>query len=75
MTTLGRPGHRAHRRYSGRRSPKAFNISLFQELQRRTLSPIWQNLNDDPRWEEYLEFDGMYPARLDAIEYDPDLPE
>jgi tetratricopeptide (TPR) repeat protein len=47
----------------------------FQYLQRATFSPIWQNLHDDPRWAEYLEFNGMSPERLDAIEFNPDLPE
>ena len=47
----------------------------FQYLRRKTFSPTWQKLHDDPRWEEYLEFNGMYPARLDAIEFSPVLPE
>jgi len=47
----------------------------FQYLHRRTFSPVWQNLHDDPRWVEYREFNGTSPERLDAIEFDPDLPE
>jgi len=47
----------------------------FQYLHRRTFSPIWQNLHDDPRWVEYREFNGTSPERLDAIEFDPPLPE
>jgi len=47
----------------------------FQYLQRRTFSPIWQNLHDDPRWAEYLEFNGLSAERLDAIEFNPNLPE
>jgi len=47
----------------------------FQYLHRRTFSPVWQNLHDDPRWAEYLEFNGLSPERVDAIEFDPDLPE
>jgi tetratricopeptide (TPR) repeat protein len=47
----------------------------FQFLHRRTFSPIWQNLHDDPRWIEYREFNGTSPERLDAIEFDPPLPE
>jgi len=47
----------------------------FQHLHRRTFSPVWQNLHDDPRWAEYLEFNGMSAERLDAIEFDPKLPE
>jgi hypothetical protein len=47
----------------------------FQFLHRRTFSPVWQNLHDDPRWVEYREFNGTSPDRLDAIEFDPKLPE
>lgn len=47
----------------------------FRYLRRRTFSPIWQNLHDDPRWLEYREFNGTSAARLDAIEFDPVLPE
>ena len=47
----------------------------FQILRRQTFSPMWQNLHDDPRWVEYLEFNGMTAERLDAIEFDPVVPE
>ena len=47
----------------------------FQFLHRRTFSPVWQNLHDDPRWVEYREFNGTSPDRLYAIEFDPRLPE
>jgi TolB-like protein/thioredoxin-like negative regulator of GroEL len=47
----------------------------FQYLRMRSFSPIWNNLHDDPRWAEFLDFNGMAPERLDAIEFDPDLPE
>lgn len=47
----------------------------FQHLHRRTFSPVWQNLHDDPRWLEYREFNGTSAERLDAIDFDPDLPE
>jgi len=47
----------------------------FKYLQQRTFSPIWRKLHDDPRWLEYREFNGMSAERLDAIEFDPDLPE
>ena len=47
----------------------------FQFLHRETFSPIWRNLHDDPRWVEYREFNGTSPERLDAIKFDPDLPE
>ena len=47
----------------------------FQYLHRQTFSPVWKNLHDDPRWAEYREFNGMSQERLDAIEFDPSLPE
>ena len=53
----------------------AMAATKFQKLQRRTFSPIWRGLHDDPRWGEYLEFHDMSPERLDAIEFDPVLPE
>ena len=53
----------------------AMAATQFQYLHKRTFSPIWQNLHDDPRWLEYREFNGMSAGRLDAIEFDPDLPE
>lgn len=52
----------------------ALAATRFRFLHRRTFSPIWQNLHDDPRWDEYLDFNGMSAERLDAIEFDPDLP-
>ena len=53
----------------------AMAATQFRYLHRRTFSPIWQNLHDDPRWLEYREFNGTSAERLDAIVYDPDLPE
>ena len=47
----------------------------FQTLRRRIFSPVWRNLHDDPRWEEYLRFNNLSSERLDAIEFDPNLPE
>ena len=47
----------------------------FNYLQRRAFSPTWRNLHDDPRWLEWREAYGLSEARLDAIEFDPDLPE
>jgi len=47
----------------------------FSYLQRRTFSPVWQNLHDDPRWLEYRDFNGTSAERLDAIEFDSNLPE
>jgi len=47
----------------------------FSYLQRRTFSPVWQNLHDDPRWLEYRDFNGMSAERLDAIEFNSNLPE
>ena len=37
--------------------------------------PVWRKIVDDPRWLEYREVLGMSQARLDAIEFDPWLPE
>lgn len=37
--------------------------------------PVWRKIVDDPRWLEYREALGMSQARLDAIEFDPWLPE
>jgi TolB-like protein/Tfp pilus assembly protein PilF len=53
----------------------AMAATQFQYLRRRTFSPIWRNLHDDPRWLEFREFNGMSAKRLDAIEFDPNLPE
>lgn len=41
----------------------------------RPMNPAFRNLRDDPRWDEYLESIGMSSARLDAIDFDPVLPE
>jgi hypothetical protein len=38
-------------------------------------SPMYRNLYDDPRWEEFRESIGMSQERLDAIEFNPQLPE
>ncbi len=37
--------------------------------------PVFRNLHDDPRWDELRESIGMSAERLDAIEFNPDLPE
>ena len=37
--------------------------------------PVWREVRDDPRWLVYREAIGMSPERLDAIEFDPWLPE
>jgi hypothetical protein len=37
--------------------------------------PVWNKIVDDPRWLEYREALGMSQQRLDAIEFDPWLPE
>lgn len=47
----------------------------FNYLQRRAFSPTWRNLHDDPRWLEWRAAYGLAPARLDAIEFDPWLPD
>jgi len=39
------------------------------------LNPVWRRITDDPRWGEYREAIGMPQGRLDAIEFDPWLPE
>jgi tetratricopeptide (TPR) repeat protein len=56
---------------------KMFEMSAtnFQYLRRSTFSPIWRGLHDDPRWLEWRKFNRMSPERLDAIEFNPDLPE
>jgi tetratricopeptide (TPR) repeat protein len=38
-------------------------------------NPVWRKITDDPRWTEYREAIGMAQERLDAIEFDPWLPE
>ena len=40
-----------------------------------TIFPAFRNLRDDPRWDDWLESIGMSAERLDAIEFNPDLPE
>lgn len=37
--------------------------------------PEYRNLHDDPRWDEWRESIGRSAERLDAIAFDPDLPE
>lgn len=37
--------------------------------------PVFRNLHDDPRWDVWRESIGMSAARLDAIEFNPDLPQ
>ena len=37
--------------------------------------PVFRNLHDDPRWDEWRESIGMSAERLDAIEFNPELPE
>jgi len=56
---------------------KLFEMSAtkFQYLRRHTFSPVWRGLHDDPRWLEWREFNGMSPERLDAIEFNPNLPQ
>jgi len=38
-------------------------------------SPALGNLHDDPRWTEFRESIGMSEERLDAIEFNPQLPQ
>jgi len=37
--------------------------------------PVYQSLHDDPRWDAFRESIDMSAARLDAIEFDPVMPE
>jgi tetratricopeptide (TPR) repeat protein len=49
-----------------------------QDLIRARVSvfvPVFRNLHDDPRWDEWRESIGMSAERLDAIEFNPELPE
>jgi adenylate cyclase len=41
----------------------------------RIFSPVFRNLHDDPRWTEFRELIGMSEERLDAIDFDPKLPQ
>jgi len=41
----------------------------------RIFSPEFRNLHDDPRWTEFRQSIGMSEERLDAIEFNPQLPE
>jgi TolB-like protein/Tfp pilus assembly protein PilF len=47
----------------------------FIHLRSRAFSPIWQGLHDDPRWDAWRESIGISAERLDAIEFNPNLPE
>ena len=47
----------------------------FQYLKRQAFTPMFGNLHDDPRWLEFRAGYGLSPERLDAIEFDPELPE
>ena len=38
-------------------------------------NPVFRNLHDDPRWTEFRKSIGMSKERLDAIEFNPQLPE
>lgn len=42
---------------------------------RRIFMPIFDSLRGDPRWDAYRDSIGMSAARLDAIEFDPVMPE
>jgi len=43
--------------------------------QRLTRDPLFRALHNDPRWDAWLDSIGMSAERLDAIEFDPNLPE
>jgi TolB-like protein/cytochrome c-type biogenesis protein CcmH/NrfG len=53
--------------------PAAEHASYTDRLD--VLNPVWRKITDDPRWLEYREAIGMSRERLDAIEFDPWLPE
>ena len=38
-------------------------------------NPVWRKISDDPRWTEFRAAIGMQQERLDAIDFDPWLPE
>jgi len=46
-----------------------------QELSSRRLMPVYDSLRADPRWDELMESLGLSAERLEAIEFDPELPE
>jgi len=39
------------------------------------MNPVFRNLHGDARWDDILESTGYSPARLDAIDFDPQLPQ
>ncbi len=43
--------------------------------QRLTSVPLFRALHNDPRWDAWLDSIGMSAERLDAIEFNPNLPE
>jgi adenylate cyclase len=49
--------------------------SGFDDSRLHLFHPVWRELRDDPRWQDYRAALGMSQARLDAIEFDPWLPE
>jgi TolB-like protein len=53
--------------------PAAEHASYTDRLD--VFNPVWRKITDDPRWSEYREAIGMSQERLDAIEFDPWLPE
>ena len=44
-------------------------------VQGEVFSPALVNLHDDPRWTEFRESIGMSEERLDAIDFNPQLPQ
>ncbi len=53
--------------------PPSEHVSYTDRLD--VFNPVWRKITDDPRWTEYREAIGMSQERLDAIEFDPWLPE
>jgi tetratricopeptide (TPR) repeat protein len=46
-----------------------------ESLKGSLFHPVWREIRDDPRWEEYRAALGMSEKRFAAIEFDPSLPE
>ena len=53
--------------------PPPERISSFERLS--VFDPMWREIRHDPRWLEYRAAIRMSPKRLEAIEFDPWLPE
>jgi len=45
------------------------------EAAQHLLNPVFASLHDDPRWNAFRDSVGMSAARLEAIEFDPAMPQ